>query len=174
MTTPSSFLRPLAYWCLAGLLADLLTKLLANAWLEPDAWIALGTAGAGLLLAYNPAGAFSWLPSAPELHAWWRVGSGAACVLVLALVCQYTWRRGVAASPAGWGLLFAGGLGNLLEQAFTGRATDFLVLDGYAEVVRVFNVADVLLGLGALWVGVGLVRARGALPAVRTRAERSA
>ena len=157
MSTPSPFLRSLWFWCLAGLLADGLTKWGANSWLSPGEWVSGAVPGWGLLLAYNPNGAFGWLPQDPTLHSAWRVGSGIVCLAVLAAVGAYLRRRRVTTPASGWGLLGAGGLGNLLEQALTGLATDFLVLNGDAELVRVFNVADVCLALGAVLVGAGMV-----------------
>ncbi len=158
MRRPSPFFWSVLAWCLAAGLLDALTKLLANRLLEPQEWVATGPLGAGLLLAYNPGGAFGWLPANPALHEAWRVGSGALCLGALVAVCGYVHGRGARSSAAGWGLLFGGALGNLLEQTLTVHATDFLVLNGDAPLVRVFNVADVALGLGALLVGASLAR----------------
>ena len=52
-------------------------------------------------------------------------------------------------------LILAGGVGNLIDRLrFVGRVTDFLYLSAGPLHTGVFNVADMAITLGILWLAV--------------------
>lgn len=62
-----------------------------------------------------------------------------------------------ARSLAGLGLVLGGALGNLGDRALNGHVTDFILVSFFPFI---FNVADVALTLGAIILGIGLLRER--------------
>lgn len=72
------------------------------------------------------------------------IASSAAGALLFAL----WWRESTLKSEWPWILILSGGLGNLLERMLFGCIMDYIVLPFFP----VFNLADVLLTVGVIWV----------------------
>lgn len=83
--------------------------------------------------------------------------------LLLAVACAAALHAGLASAGAigGLALLVGGGLGNWLDRlANDGAVTDFVSLGAFGVRTGVFNVADVLIGAGALLLLTGRPRPR--------------
>lgn len=83
-----------------------------------------------------------------HLRAWFFNGVVAAGLLALAIYL-------VRHPELPLTLVFAGGVGNLIDRMrFDGRVTDFLYLHAGPLHTGVFNVADMAITAGALWLMV--------------------
>ena len=100
----------------------------------------------GLHLISNSGVAFGLGARVPLL--WLVVGALAVPALVIAVVYVPRGRIGLA-------LMLGGAAGNLLSRLSSGHVTDFLQVWPWPAV---FNVADVALRLGAIWVLVAWLR----------------
>jgi signal peptidase II len=133
---------------IAVILADALTKAIARVALplcEARTCRELTVIGPFHLVRVRNAG--SALGFLPGLWLWALVAAAGVCLVPILA------RR--SADPTmvlGASLLAAGGLGNLLDRVFAGAVTDFI----HAGVPVVFNVADVALVIGALWMSRAL------------------
>lgn len=100
------------------------------------------------LHARNTGIAFSWLG---DVGPWALVAlSAAVTVLMVAL-----WWRTPAAhrlARAGFVLIVAGAVGNLIDRAMLGYVTDYVFLSAGGWSFAVFNLADALITVGAACV----------------------
>ena len=129
---------------------DQFTKLLAEAWLEPFGRTVVLVPWADLLrLRYvtNPGAAWGILPG----YIWLFV----LVALGVSLVCLWFMHR-YPSSTASWPavLLLAGGLGNMVDRLLrpTG-VVDFIDMGLYDLRWPTFNLADVFLTIGIIWLG---------------------
>ncbi|MGE2725927.1 signal peptidase II [Mycolicibacterium pulveris] len=82
--------------------------------------------------------------SAPNTLGFWAVSAGALMIAAAALPSSHVFV----------GLLVGGSLSNVVESWLRGSVTDFVCLRFWPA----FNVADVALAVGALGVGIELLR----------------
>jgi signal peptidase II len=152
-----------------GLAADLLTKNWAWEVLIRRAPKRVIAGVFHLEFAFNTGSAFGFLRDAPWSR-WLFVSITIASVLYVLRLGWY-WSRSGALMPMSIGLLVGGSLGNLHDRIFRSMrmfdgsvrhgVVDFLVVF-YAPKQRwpAFNVADVLIVVGVVLLGIGLWRAR--------------
>jgi signal peptidase II len=83
----------------------------------------------------------------------------ALALFALGAVAVIWWRRRNASrlEQAGFGLVVAGALGNLLDRVGRGYVIDFIHVHHWP----VFNVADILVALGGIALVAASIRARG-------------
>ncbi|HSJ97881.1 MAG TPA: signal peptidase II [Myxococcota bacterium] len=147
---------------------DQATKRLAIDRLDGAPPISLAGDAVRFELTANPGGFLSLgsgLPS--ELRRLVFLVLAPACVL---LVCALALRsRSVsAAAMAGLGLVAGGGLGNWLDRLQAGAVTDFVSLGVGGLWTGIFNLADVAVVAGVVW----LACARSDGPSQRSPSER--
>lgn len=119
--------------------------------------------------AENPGAAFSMLADAsPLIRQLVLLGLPA---FVLAVIALLLWSSPDSRRSIAWGmnsplmrpgltLIFAGALGNLIDRTFRGTVTDFIqVFIGTYEFPS-FNVADILINIGAGLLLIDLLRTR--------------
>jgi signal peptidase II len=101
--------------------------------------------------AENP-GAF--LSLGATLPGWARTALFSAGTMILLVACGIVlWRhRQPPLALAGWCLVFAGGISNLLDRLARGRVVDFVSVGVGPIRTGIFNVADM-----AITLGIGLV-----------------
>jgi signal peptidase II len=134
-----------ALTAIAVLLLDQGTKSLARRLLAPEEPVPLLGKLLHANLVFNPGAAFG-LRLAPALHL---------VIFCLLLAGLLAWSLRPSA-PASLGLLLGGAAGNLLDRIRFGRVVDFLDF----RVWPVFNLADVAITLGAIWLALDLRRRR--------------
>lgn len=78
-------------------------------------------------------------------------------VVATAMLVQLARTIRDARSLAGLGLVLGGAIGNLGDRALNGHVTDFILVSFFPFI---FNVADIALTLGAIVLGIGLLRER--------------
>ena len=100
------------------------------------------------LHARNTGIAFSWLGG---VGPW---GLAALSGVVLALMLVLWWRTPLAhrLARAGFALIVAGAIGNLIDRAMLGYVTDYVYLRWGGWDFAVFNLADALITVGAAFV----------------------
>ena len=145
--------RPIA-WVLAPALllagTDLLVKVVAQRELTGGRSVDLGPIS--LQLHYNTGAAFSLgagLPSSVIV---------AVTAVITTGVAVYAWRATATAGPvmlAGLAAVLAGAVANLADRARDGRVTDYLHTGWFPT----FNLADVLICLGAATAALAALRA---------------
>jgi len=101
---------------------------------------------------YNTGGPFSILGG----HNSWLVAITVIALIVIVYLYMTLARQGKAAALVGLSLIAAGALGNLVDRVDVGRVRDFL--NFYLINYPVFNVADILIVLGACVYGIELLR----------------
>ena len=138
-----------------AIVADRLTK----AWVEADLAFDESRHLFGPLSfthVNNPAGA--WGLGAPQ--AVWVTLSFLAIALILALLFYFrdaTRRR--TSAGVGLGLLFGGSASNLADRMFSEGVTDFIDVRLWGDANwPTFNVADIAIVIGAVLLGVTLLR----------------
>ncbi|HMN43854.1 MAG TPA: signal peptidase II [Povalibacter sp.] len=132
---------------------DQLTKAIAKATLpREDAWSYLGDT-VRLQLAHNY-GAF--LSLGDSLPPGWRqalLSAGVGIVLLGLLVYLLWWKNVNPRNLVPLSLILAGGAGNLIDRvAYGGYVVDFLNLGIGTLRTGVFNVADVAIMAGVVWL----------------------
>jgi len=134
--------------CCVG--CDQTTKSLAQAMLsETEAWSFLGDTFR-LQLAYNR-GAF--LSLGASLPAGWREGLfsvGVSGVLLILLAIALFSRSATRIDITALALLFAGGVGNLIDRVYAGYVVDFMNIGIGVLRTGIFNVADIAVTAGVL------------------------
>lgn len=139
-------------FALAGViyLADLVTKVVAVAWLTEDAPVAIGGTGVSLRLIRNPGAAFGLGVDVTALFT-------AITVLVVVAILRAVRRLGSMPWALTLGLLLGGALGNLTDRlarspgVLHGHVIDFVEIPGWP----IFNVADLSICLaGVLMVAL--------------------
>jgi signal peptidase II len=127
------------------LIIDQLTKLIADAALEPETLIHILPI-LGLYLTYNPGIAFSFL-----------TGSNTALllglVIVITIVVLVLWTRsseGGKLAAIGFGLIVGGAVGNIVDRIVQGHVVDFLLLHFGDRDLFIFNLADFALTVGPI------------------------
>jgi signal peptidase II len=135
---------------------DQATKSVARLWLENTGSWTFGILK--LELAYNK-GAFLSLGS--EFSEYWReglfsIGNG---FLLCALLSYVLFSKSVSKPlMIGIALLFAGGLSNLADRVFnSGYVIDFINLGIGSLRTGVFNIADIAIMLGAIFLIVDMI-----------------
>ncbi len=87
---------------------------------------------------------------------WARHILSAATLVLLVLLLVYIIKRGKR-QPLLWcasSLLFAGGIGNLVDRVFRGYVPDFIRFVYHKYFPYVFNVADIYVCVGAVLLGI--------------------
>ena len=133
-------------WFSAGVtllfLVDRLTKWLAIHSL-PREGLFLVPRLTGVILERNQGIAYSIpLPKLPLIFTVFVI-----MVILVALLIR-TYRRGELAAAAAFGLIIVGAFSNLLDRLRYDYVIDMIVLTGWP----VFNLADVMIMAGALWL----------------------
>ncbi len=147
-----------AFWLtlLLGVGADLLSKHLVFAWLSERA-VSTAVLWAGVLqfsLRRNPGGPFSLLRGHNTLLAVFALlALGVVVYLYLGAA-----RRGRMTGVLALALIAAGAVGNLHDRMRFDSVRDFI--DFYRIGYPVFNVADILITMGALLLVIDLFRGR--------------
>ncbi len=152
MTLSNRFLR-VGLVLLACVGCDQLTKAMAKVYLpRAEAWSYLGDT-VRLQLAHNY-GAFLSLGN--SLSPGWRqalLSVGVGIVLLGLLVYLLWWKNVNARNVVPLSLILAGGVGNLIDRiAYGGYVVDFLNLGIGPIRTGVFNVADVAIMAGVVWL----------------------
>lgn len=112
--------------------------------------------GAVTLLHAENEGAFLSLGSNLPPGVRTAIFSGVVGIaLLVALVALMTGRIASRADAAATALIIGGGIGNLIDRvAFHGRVTDFTYLKLGPLHTGVFNVADVAITFGVIWLAL--------------------
>jgi signal peptidase II len=138
--------RKLLFLAAAFTLAvDQASKALVLAVVGPHGHVDLAGDVFGIVVRYNPGGAFGMFPDAPLFFF-------LATLLIVAGAMVWGWRTPELGVPVG--LIIGGGLGNLVDrlvrgpEPFRGEVVDFIYLSFWPT----FNLAD-----SAIVVGVALV-----------------
>ena len=146
------------------LAADQLTKAMARATLASESPRHFGV----LTLIYTTnAGAFLSIGSnlPPQVRA--AIFSGIVTIaLGIAALALFQGKVQSAADEVALAAIIAGGVGNLVDRLrFAGRVTDFLYLSAGPLHSGVFNVADMAITCGIVWLLLswGFTRHRGTL-----------
>ena len=145
-TKPPGPASRLGIGIIAGtLIIDQLTKLIADAALEPETIVDVLPILA-LYLTYNPGIAFSFL-----------TGSNATLLLALvigiAIAVLVLWARskeGGRVSAIAFGLIVGGAIGNIVDRIVQGHVVDFLLLHLGDRDLFIFNLADFALTIGPI------------------------
>ncbi len=143
--------KQLSWVWLSGLILalDLVTKYLAQQWLEPYQTNEV-LPFFNFTLAFNRGAAFSLLGDASGWQRWFFIAIGLVAVIVIV-----GWLRRLSAgekwTAVALALILGGAMGNLVERIWQGQVTDFLDLYYRDWHWPTFNIAD-----SAISVGVGL------------------
>ncbi len=141
----------LTWLWLSGLVLalDLVTKYLAQQWLEPFQPNEI-LPFFNFTLVFNRGAAFSFLGDASGWQRWFFIAIGLVAVIVIVF-----WLRRLSAgekwTAAALALILGGAVGNLVERVWQGQVTDFLDLYYRDWHWPTFNIAD-----SAISIGVGL------------------
>ena len=100
------------------------------------------------LHARNTGIAFSWLGNVGP----WALVALSGAVLLLMLVLYARTPRAHRLARAGFVLVVAGAIGNLIDRALLGYVTDYVFLHWRGWSFAVFNLADALITVGAALV----------------------
>lgn len=132
----------------ATILADQLTKALALSLLVPGVAVPV-LPGFNLTLGFNEGSSFSMLSGImagkPLLMAA-LTGALTLMFAVMAFRARHPFER------AGYALVVGGALGNIVDRLRQGTVTDFLDLYWRDWHWPTFNVADIAISLGVLWI----------------------
>ena len=132
----------------AVVVADLATKLLAQAWLATSPGVAAVGDWVQLRLVFNPGAAFG-----VSVGSWSRVGFSVIAIAAIVLLARLAWR----ADAGDWlrrlacGLVAGGAAGNLIDRIRSSQGVvDFLDVGIGPHRWPTFNVADIGVTVGAL------------------------
>ncbi len=134
-------------WLSALVLAlDLVTKFLAQQWLEPFQPNEV-LPFFNFTLVFNRGAAFSFLGDASGWQRWFFVAMGLVAVIYIV-----SWLRRLSAgenwTAAALALILGGAVGNLLERLWLGQVTDFLDVYYRDWHWPTFNIADSAISIG--------------------------
>ncbi len=137
-----------------GVLLDQITKMLVVGALPPGGQVPVIQGFFNLVLIYNRGAAFGLFANLSLEFAW--IFFIITTSLVLGVVAYLWWRltEDQTLAVAGYSLIFAGAVGNLIDRVFLGEVIDFLDFHLGRFHWPAFNVADSLVCLGAgflLW-----------------------
>ncbi|MEE8342419.1 MAG: signal peptidase II [Gammaproteobacteria bacterium] len=151
----------LTWLWLSGLVLalDLVTKYLAQQWLEPFQPNEV-LPFFNFTLVFNRGAAFSFLGDASGWQRWFFIGIGLVAVIVIVF-----WLRRLSAgekcTAAALALILGGAVGNLVERLWQGQVTDFLDLYYRDWHWPTFNIADSAISVGiVLFLLDGVLRTR--------------
>ena len=105
---------------------------------------------------YNAGMAFGWLEDAQNSHVY--VGAARACVTLGMIWFASRIRTGRLALGSALGAIAGGATGNLLDNIFHAEfqhehtVRDFLLVSAGERHLPAFNIADVCVGIGALYL----------------------
>jgi signal peptidase II len=102
-----------------------------------------------LVMVWNPGISYGLFPA----HSLW--GTSALIVLSVVLVAglvYWLWGTVSRALAIGVGLVIGGALGNLIDRLVYGRVADFFHFYGFGYDWYVFNVADIAITIGAMFI----------------------
>jgi signal peptidase II len=122
---------------------DQASKAVVLATLGPDGHVDLAGKVFGLVVRYNPGGAFGMFPGAPFFFF-------VASTIIVVVAIGWGWRNPQLAVPVG--MIAGGGLGNLVDRMvrgpslFRGEVVDFIYLSFWPT----FNLADSAIVVGVL------------------------
>lgn len=138
---------PLGIAIIAGtLIVDQVTKLIADATLEPNGTVVDVLPILGFHLTYNPGIAFSFLQGS-------NTGLLLSLVIGITLAVLVLWTRsneGGKVAAIGFGLIVGGAIGNIVDRIIQGHVVDFLLLHFGDDDVFIFNLADFALTVGPI------------------------
>lgn len=136
--------------CVGG---DQLTKAIAKTYLpREEAWSYLGDT-VRLQLAHNYGAFLSLGDSLPPGLRQALLSAGVGIVLLGLLIYLLWWKTVNPRHVVPLSLILAGGLGNLIDRiAYGGYVVDFVNLGIGALRTGVFNVADVAIMAGVVWL----------------------
>jgi len=102
-----------------------------------------------LVMVWNPGISYGLFPA----HSLW--GTSALIVLSVVLVAgliYWLWGTVSRALAIGVGLVIGGAVGNLIDRLVYGRVADFFHFYGFGYDWYVFNVADIAITIGAMFI----------------------
>jgi signal peptidase II len=138
---------------------DQVTKGIARQWLAGSGAVSFLHDIFRLQYTENPGGFLSLGANMPENLRYWVfiifVGSFLAGLLVFIIRSRKTYKSGSIALT----LMLGGGIGNLIDRVCNeGRVIDFMILGIGPLRTGVFNVADMAVSLGSIWLLVHSIR----------------
>jgi signal peptidase II len=127
---------------------DQMTKALARAFLSSGEVIGI-LPFMNLRLGFNRGISFGFLPADGATGVLMLIGLTALIAVGLAVWSVRTRNRSESVALA---LILAGALGNLIDRARDGMVTDFIDLHVAGYHWPTFNVADIAITFGAIWL----------------------
>ena len=112
-----------------------------------------------LVHSVNPGMAFGLLSESSSKWVSFLLAGSSAAVVVFLVWFLMAGHAGDLLSQAGLSLIAGGAAGNLLDRLLHGGVTDFLELRAGSLVWPAFNLADSAITIGAVLVGLELLRA---------------
>lgn len=138
---------------------DQLTKHMARQSLDPSETISFIHGVFSLQYAENPGAFLSLGAGVPEHIKVWIFTVLVGFLLAGLLVFLVRSREISGAQSVALSLLFGGGVGNLIDRIFNdGRVIDFMNLGIGSLRTGVFNVADMAIMAGSVWLCVNAVQ----------------
>ena len=139
---------------------DHVTKGFAEYELAERGPVTLISGAVELRYAQNRGMAFSLERYVPQPARKPLIALGGLLALGLIALAWYRRRGALTLETAGFALIVAGALGNLLDRAFRGYVVDFI----HVEHWPIFNIADVSLVVGLAAIFLAMYRDRKATP----------
>ncbi len=135
-------------WIIAFILADRITKIIAQTVLDADREIILIKKIASLHLILNEGAIFSL----PLGRLWLILGT----ITILVLLGWFYLKGALPRKVECFGvvLVFAGAIGNLADRIVSGKVVDWLSVSFWPA----FNFADVLIIAGVVLIGLGVFK----------------
>ena len=142
------------FWLLTiipiGVILDQVTKLIAENILSQTGEITIIENFFSFHLAYNTGAAWGLFAGA----RWFLIGSPILIILVALVVF---WKSKKYFFNLGLVVVLTGALGNLIDRIFIGHVVDFLDFLIFNYDFPVFNVADMFITLGSIYLAIYLI-----------------
>lgn len=157
MNHPRPSVMPWYVLALAVLLSDQLTKMqVASTY--PLGWSLEITSFFNLVHVLNPGAAFSFLATAGGWQRWLFLAIAVGASVWLAWLL---WRRPPPREAVAYSLLLGGALGNGVDRGLRGQVIDYLDFHAAGMHWPAFNLADVAITAGALFLVLASMRPAG-------------
>ncbi len=136
----------------AVVILDQLTKLLARAQLRPGETTRLAGDVLCLRLVHNPGSAFSLV-----LGNRWLLIAISLISIALILYLTLSRRHTFTGSFTAFGLILGGAIGNLIDRVGLREVTDFIDMGIGVHRWPTYNVADIGITLGVIYLAIGFL-----------------
>ncbi|MGB1090572.1 MAG: signal peptidase II [Oceanobacter sp.] len=148
----------LRWWWIVVLvfLVDIATKQYMNNWLDYARPVFLFPV-LDFTLLYNKGAAFSFLADQPGWQRWFFTGVSSAVSLMLVYWLKTLKREQIWLGIA-LALILGGALGNLFDRAVYGYVIDFISVHWNDAYFPAFNIADSAITVGAIMMGIDVIR----------------